>query len=93
MAIASACGFWRCPRQTWPSLKAASDDEPQANRTSPQSAARALPALRRARQHAEEIAIASNTALITVVDGEIVRVQPKHGGDGERENGSDNRSA
>ncbi len=37
----------------------------------------ALPALRRARQRAEEIAIASNTALVTVVHGEIVRVRPK----------------
>jgi hypothetical protein len=39
--------------------------------------ASALPALRRARQRAEEIAIASNTALVTVVAGEIVRVHPR----------------
>ena len=39
--------------------------------------ASALPALRRARQRAEEIAIANNTALVTVVDGEIVRVHPR----------------
>ena len=39
--------------------------------------AAALPALRRARKRAEEIAIATNTALITVANGKIVRVYPK----------------
>jgi hypothetical protein len=38
--------------------------------------AAALPALRRARQRAEEIAIATNTALVQVIDGKIVRVYP-----------------
>jgi uncharacterized protein (DUF433 family) len=38
--------------------------------------ARALPALRRARLRAESIAAATNTALIQVVDGKIVRVYP-----------------
>ncbi len=50
--------------------------------------ASALPALRRARQRAEAIAIASTTAQVTVVDGEIVRVHPKQSADGERERGS-----
>ena len=36
----------------------------------------ALPALRRARKRAEEIAIATNTALIQVENGQIVRVEP-----------------
>ena len=36
----------------------------------------ALPALRRARKRAEEIAIATNTALIQVEDGRVVRVWP-----------------
>ncbi|HEY2407056.1 MAG TPA: hypothetical protein VGI10_13690 [Polyangiaceae bacterium] len=36
----------------------------------------ALPALRRARQRAEEIAIATNTALIQVEDGKVVPVHP-----------------
>ena len=36
----------------------------------------ALPALRRARKRAEEIAIATNTALIQVEDGKVVRVHP-----------------
>jgi hypothetical protein len=36
----------------------------------------ALPALRRARKRAEEIAIATNTALIEVEDGKVVRMQP-----------------
>ncbi|MEO8901728.1 MAG: hypothetical protein ABI488_08025 [Polyangiaceae bacterium] len=36
----------------------------------------ALPALRRARKRAEEIAIATNTALIQVEDGKVVRVDP-----------------
>ena len=35
-----------------------------------------LPALRRARKRAEEIAIATNTALIQVVDGQVVRLVP-----------------
>jgi hypothetical protein len=39
--------------------------------------AAAHPALRRARQRAEEIAIATNTALVQVVDGKIVRVYPR----------------
>jgi hypothetical protein len=48
----------------------------------------ALPALRRARQRAEAIAIANNTALVTVVDGEIVRVLPKQTADGDQERSS-----
>ena len=36
----------------------------------------ALPALRRARKRAEELAIATNTALIQVENGEVVRVDP-----------------
>jgi len=36
----------------------------------------ALPALRRARRRAEEIAIATNTALIQVENGQVVRVEP-----------------
>jgi hypothetical protein len=36
----------------------------------------ALPALRRARQRAEEIARATNTALVQVDNGSVVRVQP-----------------
>ena len=36
----------------------------------------ALPALRRARKRAEEIAIATNTALIQVEDGQVIRVYP-----------------
>ncbi len=36
----------------------------------------ALPALRRARKRAEEIAIATNTALIQVENGRVVRVEP-----------------
>ena len=40
----------------------------------------ALPALRRARKRAEEIAIATKTALIQVEDGRVVRVRPgEHG--------------
>ena len=50
--------------------------------------ASALPALRRARQRAEAIAIANNTALITVVDGEIMRVHPTQSTNGERNQGS-----
>jgi len=37
----------------------------------------ALPALRRARKRAEEIAIATNTALIQVEDGQVIRVNPR----------------
>jgi len=48
----------------------------------------ALPALRRARQRAEAIAIANNTALVTVVDGKIVRAHPKQIANGEQERGS-----
>jgi hypothetical protein len=51
--------------------------------------ASALPALRRARQRAEAIAIATNTALVTVVDGEIVRVHPKQHADGGHERGAE----
>jgi hypothetical protein len=36
----------------------------------------ALPALRRARQRAEEIAIATNTYIVQVEDGRIVHVKP-----------------
>jgi hypothetical protein len=36
----------------------------------------ALPALRRARQRAEEIAIATNTCLVQVKDGRIVEITP-----------------
>ena len=36
----------------------------------------ALPALRRARKRAEEIALATNTALIQIENGEVVRVEP-----------------
>ena len=42
----------------------------------------ALPALRRARKRAEEIAVATNTALIQVENGRVVRVLP--GARGER---------
>ena len=38
--------------------------------------AKALPALLRARKRAEEIAIATDTALVQVVDGKVVRVYP-----------------
>ena len=37
----------------------------------------ALPALRRARKRVEEIAIATNTALIQVEDGQVIRVHPR----------------
>ena len=37
---------------------------------------RALPALLRARKRAEEIAIATNTELVEMVDGKIVLVRP-----------------
>jgi hypothetical protein len=44
----------------------------------------ALPALRRARKRAEEIAIATNTALVQMVDGKIVLVRPgNRGADGK----------
>ena len=36
----------------------------------------AMPALRRARKRAEEIAIATKTALVQVVNGQVVRVHP-----------------
>jgi hypothetical protein len=36
----------------------------------------ALPALRRARQRAEEIAIATNTYIVEVEDGRIVQITP-----------------
>lgn len=39
--------------------------------------ARALPALRRARKRAEELAIATNTGLIQVENGQVVRVVPQ----------------
>lgn len=38
--------------------------------------ASALPALRRARQRAEEIAIATNTYIVEVEDGRIVQITP-----------------
>ena len=41
----------------------------------------ALPALRRARKRAEEIAIATNTALIQVEDGQVIRVNPRERGE------------
>jgi hypothetical protein len=41
--------------------------------------AAALPALLRARERAEEIAIATNTALVMVIDGKVVRVYPRGG--------------
>jgi hypothetical protein len=42
--------------------------------------AKGLPALRRARKRAEEVAIRTNTALVQLVDGKIVRVYPKRMG-------------
>lgn len=36
----------------------------------------AMPALRRARKRAEEIAIATKTALVQVENGHVVRVHP-----------------
>jgi hypothetical protein len=36
----------------------------------------ALPALRRARQRAEEIAIATNTCIVEVHDGRVVQISP-----------------
>ena len=44
--------------------------------------AKGLPALRRARKRAEELAIRTNTALVQVVDGKVVRVYPKRTGNG-----------
>jgi hypothetical protein len=38
--------------------------------------ARTLPALLRARRRAEDIAIATNTEIVEVVDGKIVFVRP-----------------
>jgi len=39
--------------------------------------AKALPALRRARKRAEEIALATNTALVELRDGKVVLVYPR----------------
>lgn len=36
----------------------------------------ALPALRRARRRAEELAIATNTFIVQVEDGRVVRIKP-----------------
>ena len=36
----------------------------------------ALPALRRARRRAEAIALATNTAIVQVEDGRVVRIKP-----------------
>ena len=36
----------------------------------------ALPALRRARRRAEEIAVATNTSIVQVENGQVVRVKP-----------------
>jgi hypothetical protein len=44
--------------------------------------AAALPALLRARQRAEEIAIATHTPLVQVIDGKMVRVYPQGDGKG-----------
>lgn len=38
--------------------------------------ARTLPALLRARKRAEELAAATNTSLVEVVDGKVVHVRP-----------------
>jgi len=38
--------------------------------------ARALPALLRARKRAEEVALATNTELVQMVDGKMVFVRP-----------------
>jgi hypothetical protein len=43
--------------------------------------AKGLPALRRARKRAEELARATNTPLVQVVDGEIVVEYPGRGED------------
>jgi hypothetical protein len=40
----------------------------------------ALPALRRARKRAEEIARETRTALVIAVDGRLVRVRPRDTG-------------
>jgi hypothetical protein len=45
--------------------------------------AKGLPALRRARKRAEDLAIATNTALVQVIDGNIVRFYPKRPNDGD----------
>jgi len=45
--------------------------------------AKGLPALRRARKRAEEVARRTNTAVVQLVDGKIVRVYPGRPGDGE----------
>ena len=45
--------------------------------------AKGLPALRRARKRAEEVALRTNTALVQLVNGKIVRVYPKRDGNGE----------
>jgi hypothetical protein len=37
----------------------------------------AMPALRRARKRAEELAIATKTALVQVENGQVVRVLPR----------------
>ena len=37
----------------------------------------ALPALRRARQRAEELALATNTSIVQVEDGRVVRIRPR----------------
>ena len=42
--------------------------------------ARALPALLRARKRAEELAAATNTAIVQVVGGKVVRVRPLSSG-------------
>jgi hypothetical protein len=46
--------------------------------------ARALPALLRARKRAEELALATNTDLVQMVDGKLVFVRPT----GPLENGN-----
>ena len=38
--------------------------------------ARTLPALLRARKRAEELAAATNTSLVEVIDGKVVHVRP-----------------
>lgn len=37
----------------------------------------ALPALRRARRRAEELALATNTSIVQVEDGRVVRIKPR----------------
>jgi hypothetical protein len=44
----------------------------------------ALPALRRARKRAEEIARATNTAVVQMVEGKIVYFRPGPPAEGER---------